>query len=340
ESARQEAVDADDEDRAEALEAQGIELAEKLDELEERLLTYGLSVRSAAGAIVTLDRQGEPVIHRGLLREAEAKALRMLAKAQSGGTAENSDEEETSQSSKAGISEKLARRLSAHRTAALQIEVARNPHVALASLVHGMVQTVLQESYTHPLPIGISFRPQNQLEAHAPDYPQSPAAIALQELRQVWGERFSENDESLFAELLALPKDDLVQLLAVCVASTVDVVSSRETEAGGEVLAQAVGLDMRDWWAPTADGYFSHVSKAAILKAVQQFAPEQASRLPKLKKGDIAKEAERLVAVTGWMPAIFGVGEVGYHAAAKEAPQADAEEAVEHADEEVEALAA
>jgi ParB family chromosome partitioning protein len=35
-------------------------------------------VRAVAGAIVTIDRNGEAVIHRGLLREAEAKALRTL----------------------------------------------------------------------------------------------------------------------------------------------------------------------------------------------------------------------------------------------------------------------
>lgn len=39
--------------------------------------------------------------------------------------------------------ERLTQRLSAHRTAALQIEVARHPQVALAALVHGMVQATL-----------------------------------------------------------------------------------------------------------------------------------------------------------------------------------------------------
>jgi len=89
------------------------------------------------------------------------------------------------------------------------------------------------------------------------------------------------------------------------VASTVDVVSSREHDAPGKVLAQAVGLDMAAWWKPTAEGYFLHVSKAVILEAVQQFAPEHVSRLAKFKKADIASEAERLAVGTGWIPAIF-----------------------------------
>ena len=68
----------------------------------------------------------------------------------------------------------------------------------------------------------------------------------------------------------------------------------QEQRALGAALAQAVGLDMAAWWKPTAEGYFKHVSKAVILDAVGAFAPEHVTRLAKLKKADIASEAERL----------------------------------------------
>ena len=45
-------------------------MGEQLEALEAELLAYGPIVRAAAGVVVTLDRQGEPVIHRGLLRDA------------------------------------------------------------------------------------------------------------------------------------------------------------------------------------------------------------------------------------------------------------------------------
>jgi ParB family chromosome partitioning protein len=143
------------------------------------------------------------------------------------------------------------------------------------------------------------------LEAYAPDYPQSPAALALRELRQAWLERLPPDDAELFAWLLALPQEELVRLLALCVASTVDVVVSRAREDRGAVLAQTVGLDMRAWWTATAEGYFRHVPKAVILEAARQFAPAHITRLSKLKKTDLASEAERLAAGTGWMPAVF-----------------------------------
>ena len=96
-----------------------------------------------------------------------------------------------------------------------------------------------------------------------------------------------------------------MRLLAVCVASTVDVVSSQARDDRGELLAQTVGLDMRARWAPTAQGYFNHVSKAVILGAVQQFAPSHVARLSKLKKAEMASEAERLAQDSSWMPTLF-----------------------------------
>ncbi|HBO5549731.1 ParB/RepB/Spo0J family partition protein [Pseudomonas aeruginosa] len=309
------ALDADDEKKADALQEEGERLGEQLQALEDGLLDYAANVKAAAGAIVSIDRDGLAVIHRGLLREAEAKALRTLERLQqrfgSEGEAGNDDEGENGyddrQPKAAAMSDRLAQRLSAHRTAALQIEVARHPQVALAALVHGMVQTVLQESYYgHDLPLGVSLKLQDRLESLAPDVSESPAAVALRTLQEVAGEALPEDSAELFAVLLAKSQNELVRLLAVCVASTVDVVTPRATpHQPGAELAQAVGLDMAAWWKPTADSYFQHVPKAAILEAVGEFAPDHVTRLAKLKKADIASEAERLADGTGWMPAIF-----------------------------------
>ncbi|AUV10062.1 TPA: ParB/RepB/Spo0J family partition protein [Pseudomonas aeruginosa] len=352
------ALDADDEDKADAdaLQEEGEAVGEQLQALEDGLQDYGANVKAAAGAIVTIDRNGEAVIHRGLMREAEAKALRTLEKLRQGFSdpdAANDDEGEDGdddrQPKTAAMSDRLAQRLSAHRTAALQIEVARHPQAALAAVVHGMVQTALQESRygrsRDSLPLGVGLKVQDRLEGMAPDWPGSPAAVALRELQQVAGEALPDDSAELFAVLLTKPQDELVKLLAVCVASTVDVVTPRATpHQPGEELAQAVGLDMAAWWQPTAEGYFKHVSKAVILEAVGEFAPESVTRLGKLKKADIASEAERLADGTGWMPAIFkaaGPQQAVQESAQEEGPEQDApEDAEAMADETAEALAA
>ena len=161
------------------------------------------------------------------------------------------------------------------------------------------------------------------------------AILQRLQLQKVAGEALPEDSAELFTALLAKSQDELVRLLAVCVASTVDVVTPRATpHQPGEELAQAVGFDMAAWWKPTAEGYFKHVSKAVILDAVGEFAPESVNRLAKLKKADIASEAERLVNGTGWMPAIFKMAD------APEEGRQGAEEFATGADEPAEALAA
>ncbi|EEE05469.1 ParB N-terminal domain-containing protein [Burkholderia multivorans] len=338
----EEAYDTEDEDKTEALEPRREQVAEELEAIEEGLRDYAPDVRAVAGAIVTLDREGEAVIHRGLLREAEAKALRTLEKLRQGfgaGDGTNDEEGHDDEAPKAAsLSDRLAQRLSAHRTAALQIEVARHPHIALAALVHGMVRVVLQDGYDRDgLPLGVTLKAQDRLEGFAPDVSESPATVGLRTLQEVAGEVLPQDSAELFAVLLAKSQDELVRLLAVCVASTVDVVTPRATQhQPGVELAQAVGLDMAAWWKPTAEGYFRHIAKPAILEAVSQYAPAHVTRLSKLKKGDIASEAERLADGTGWMPAVF---HIDHDTEPEGAPAADDADAPEDAANAVEAHA-
>jgi ParB family chromosome partitioning protein len=68
-------------------------LGEQLQALEDGLQDYSANVKAAAGAIVTIDRNGEAVIHRGLMREAEA-ALRTLDLRQGFGGEEAGNDDE------------------------------------------------------------------------------------------------------------------------------------------------------------------------------------------------------------------------------------------------------
>lgn len=184
----EEAYDAVDENRIEALEQRRGQVAGERQAVEDALQGYASDVRAVAGAIDTVDRSGEAVIHRGLLREAEAeakaKALRTIERPRqgvAGGEGANSAEGETAGPAKvaASLSDRLAQRLSAHRTAALQIEVARHPQVALAALVHGMVHAVvLADAHGDRLPLGVRLKVQDRLEGSAPDWPASPPAVA------------------------------------------------------------------------------------------------------------------------------------------------------------------
>lgn len=297
-------TDLPDED-VQALHEEIDRLGNDLEAIEQGLTLFAPDVLALGGAVVSVDHMGGVVVHRGLLREEQAKALRAQER-QEAGEMDGGAEEGAQQPVKSGISEKLAKRLSAHRTAALQAEVARHPHIALVAVVHRLALRVVLDAYrSEGSPVNISASPQNGLDAHAPDVAQSPAAIGIREVRQAWADRLPQDPDALFTELLAFPLSELLSLLAVCVAATVGAVTGREGDTPAALLAQAVGLDMHDWWTPTAEGYFAHVSKAKTLEAVQTFAPEQVNRLAKLKKAELAGEAERLVTGTGWLPVMF-----------------------------------
>ena len=324
--ARQQAIDdqlnADNaEDMAEAatssLYAEIDQLGEEMEAIEQSLLVFAPETLAIAGVIVTVNQAGDIAIHRGLLREAEAKALRvqeqqgMGENATAGGAVVDTD---TAASALPRISEKLARRLSAHRTAALQIALARQPQVALAALVHGLVLQVMVEKAglrmrSPAQALHITASAQDDLDKHAPDLAQAPAAIQWRDLREGWLARLPTDSDALFAALLTTPQENLLSLLAACVATTVGAVTPREDAVPAAALAQAVGLDMHDWWTPTADGYFAQVSKAKVMEAVSVFAPEHALRLLKLKKNELASEAERLAVGTGWLPQMLRVAE-------------------------------
>lgn len=108
------ALDDEDEEKADALQEEGERLGEQLQALEDGLLDHAANVKAAAGAIVSIDRDGQAVIHRGLLREAEAKALRTLERLRQGfgseGEADNDDEGEEADNAPetAAMSDRLA----------------------------------------------------------------------------------------------------------------------------------------------------------------------------------------------------------------------------------------
>ena len=74
--------------------------------------------------------------------------------------------------------------------------------------------------------------------------------------------------------------------------------------AHADRLAEAVQLDMAAaGWRPTVATYLGRVTKARILEAVREAKGEQAAQLIEdLKKADMAREAERLLDGTGWLP--------------------------------------
>ena len=75
----------------------------------------------------------------------------------------------------------------------------------------------------------------------------------------------------MFRWLLGQERETLLELLAYCTARSIDAVAGRERSFDqSDAMAEALGVDMADWWVPTAANYLGSVSKAKALEAVKE----------------------------------------------------------------------
>jgi len=215
--------------------------------------------------------------------------------------------------------ERLLTELTAHRTLALRDAVASTPHVAMTALLHKLVSDTFQRVSASGGCLEASVR-HVFFPAQADDLKDSASARSVDERQKAWAADLPlGDDQALWDRLDGLDEASRSALLAHCVSFGVNALVEKVDRYGGagpsqhglerrigqaDRLARAVGLDMAEaGWTPTAANYLGRVTKGRILEAVREAKGEQAAQLiDHLKKGDMAKEAERLLADTGWVP--------------------------------------
>ena len=147
------------------------------------------------------------------------------------------------------------------------------------------------------------------LFGHTSGLADTPAAKAIDARHKAWDEQMPEDTSDLWDMLAELDTDSRQALFAHCVGLTINAVFQpydRRPKALRHAgrLASAVTLDMAAaGWTPTVDAFLGRVTKARILDAVREAKGEKAAeRIAHLKKAEMAKEAERLLDGTGWLP--------------------------------------
>ena len=125
-----------------------------------------------------------------------------------------------------------------------------------------------------------------------------------------WKQALPDNPGDLWGFLVDLGQEERKALLAQLVSMTVNAVieprnPGRDRIRHADQLAEMLNLDLvQAGFTPTAENYLGRVTKAEIIAAVTEACGEEtASLLADLKKKDMAIEAERLLAGTGWLPA-------------------------------------
>ncbi|MDE8346858.1 MAG: ParB/RepB/Spo0J family partition protein [Acidocella sp.] len=204
------------------------------------------------------------------------------------------------------LSDLLVTELTAARTLALRLALAQRPDIAFRAALHALCLNAFYHSQSQTC---LELRAISQNFGRlGPAIGQSLAAQALDLQHEARRSALPENAALLWEHILAMGDGDAMALFSYCAALCVNVVQAPQDfrdlqrRHGGQ-LADAVGLNMAQGWVPTVANYLGRVAKARILEAVGEARGEQARDLiAHLKKPDMAREAERLLDGSGWLP--------------------------------------
>ena len=302
---KQEALD-DEEENAQwdALQERVAAIEEKLQTWQERLESPDPEQLAVAGAVVFIGHDGKVKAERGLIKREDMRKAKM---SRSDGAGEGTQQGEAIKQ-KPVHSERLTRMLTAHRTAAIQAAMANRPGVALAAIVSQLAGRLFADYRSRSSVVVQINMERPNLKNDAEGIDQSRAVAVIEEKFQSWAcrvEAVANAETDLFSWLLQQPQEEVLELLALSVAASINTVASREDSPAAEVsgLMNALNLDMSDWWEPTAQTYLSHVGKDRIIGMVANaVSPQVAQTLTKLKKGELVKAAEAHLSGLRWLP--------------------------------------
>ena len=212
---------------------------------------------------------------------------------------------EAGSSGRLDYSATLLRELTAHRTAALRIELANRPDVALAAVVHKLVLSMHHaRSYSC---LGLSLR-SRALDRDATTIGDCDAHRQLEERDTMWRERLPEEPDGLWRWCLTQPQETLIELLALVTALSIDAVEERPAStrtaalAHSDRLAEALILDMAEHWQATPD-FLIRLSKPVMARAGGEAGNTMlANNLAVMKKDAAARHAATALAGKRWLP--------------------------------------
>jgi ParB family chromosome partitioning protein len=315
------------------------EIEAALTAFEERSITYEPADVARAGVFVSIDSEGRLSVDRGYVRpEDEAPredpaigqgrdASSSDRQASGGpdvqrtaisvaGTAADTDDDD--EDTARPLPDRLITELTAHRTLALRDALAENPAITFQAVLHNFVLTAFYRFASSGSCLEIGLRTPT-FPTRAPGLGDSASAKAVEARHESWKARLPKDEKDLWVALTALDGTAQASLFAHCASFAVNAVyeptnhyNVGRVSAHGvrarldqaDVLARAVGLDMvQAGWKPTVDNYLGRVAKPRILEAVREARGEPSAQLiDHLKKADMAKEAERLLDGSGWLP--------------------------------------
>ncbi|ABC90787.1 putative plasmid stabilization protein [Rhizobium etli CFN 42] len=294
-----------------AIEADKMRLAEiegRIRAIQSGTKTYDPREQALAGCKVYVDQFGAVQVGRGYVKAEGREALEQLRRGEAGNEEDGEVPAASAPEPEAGYSAALVEELTAIRTAAMRVELANRPAVALAALLYPLVGRIFHSGYTS---YDAAVEVNGQRRELAPSIKEPGEARALsawQAMKEAWGDILPGAAADLWTWLLDQPTDKLLELLAFVTAANLNGVKGKHDQSrtrldNAEQVAVAVGLDMRSHW--TADATFlNRLSKAGIAEVLDEAgcAAQVVRVIEKAPKAEAVAEAEKQLAGKGWLP--------------------------------------
>lgn len=252
-------------------------------------------VMALSGVMLSIDHDGEVSASEGLVRVDDQKRVNAFLKRRRAGEAGEDNEGEVSERSLAHVSalpKAVNRDLTLARTRAIRLTLSGDPDVALALCVTAMITRSLHRAEMTGVAMSAQLRPIDDLPA-------------LEEARSELEGRLPEDEMELLAWALDLSRERLLAVLAVLVASSIDLAHEDTSpvdlrkQAIADCLARQLDVDMARFWTAGPE-FWTRLPKSALIAALSD-APSMADRTvrgrderikayAKLKKDDLASK--------------------------------------------------
>ena len=293
------------------------DLEAKKQSIVEPTISWDPAMMTLSGVVISIDHDGRESCAYGLIAKADRAKLKKLQRERAdadapadGADAANAASEDDDVPPWAPVStlpKTVVRDLTRLRTSALRERLSVSPHAALALGVFAMVQRGILHGQAAGVQIDLRC-------ANIED------VTTLEATRSALTEIIPAGEAEALAWLLDQPVETLLEILAVMVASSVDLIhegasgQDKVRQHRADTLAAKLGLDMRANWSPDAE-FLTRLPKVTLLDLLKEALEttnlngvERSCELKtraKLKRSELAAHLAGLLGSSGWLPDVL-----------------------------------
>ena len=297
------------------------QLEADINALENKPPVFSQEDMQRSGVFISLNHNGDLVVDAGFLRAKESASEQdegsngeAPTNGHSNKVAQNQSDEETEEPSRP-LSASLIEDLTSYKTVALRNFLAQDFNVAFVAMVHALSLSRFY-TFSHNKTC-LQLKMDTSFPAKAPGLDEWAPTKMIADRDLAWKKMLPKNSADLWTALLAMEHTTLQGLFTHLVSLSVNAtitphVRIAESASHADDLFRALNTDMvKAGWVNTTENYLSRVSKDRILTAVEEAKGEDTKMLiAHMKKQSMAKEAERLLANSSWLPELLRVSDV------------------------------